>query len=66
MIYYLLDIDIDKTYSRSASLSSITEPSVLIREHYAREIEENVRKLLPTRKAALQHKMSVRIIEDKS
>ncbi len=41
------------------SLASITGPSVWIRE-----IEENVRRLLRIRKAALQQKMSVRMIED--
>ncbi len=65
IITFVSFLDKDKVWSRRASLASITEPSVWIREHYAREIEENVRKLLPIRKAALQQKMSVRMIEEK-
>ncbi len=65
IINFVSLLDRDKVWSRRASLASITGPSVWIREHYAREVEENIRKLLPIRKAALQQKMSVRMTEDK-
>lgn len=38
---------------------------VVIREHYSRDVEENIRKLLPIRRAAIFQKMKVRMIEDK-
>ncbi len=39
--------------------------NVVIREHFAKQIEENIRTLLPIRRAAIALKMAVSIREDK-
>ena len=39
--------------------------NVIVREHHARDVEQNIRVLLPIRRAAIQKKLRVRMIEDK-
>ncbi len=63
IIKFVSKIDRDLVWSRKHLLTR-NNISVYIREHFAEEIENNIKTLLPIRKAALNQKMKVTMIED--
>ncbi len=55
---------IEFVWSRKHLLGN-SNSKIYIREHYSAQIEANIRKLLPIRRAAIDQQMKVRLIEDR-
>lgn len=65
IVKFVTMLDRNTVWSKRSALASIPGNKVVVREHFAREIEENVKIMLPFRKAAEKQNLNVKMIEDK-
>ena len=63
IVKFVSFLDRNAVWSRKQKLAA-SDLGVFIREHYCQQVEENIRKLLPIRRAALQQNLSVRLVQD--
>lgn len=65
IIKFVRMLDRNLTWSRREKLADFKNGEVIMRDHYPKDIEANIRKMLPVKIAAVKQGMSVKMVRDK-